>query len=177
MKKILLISISILLCLSFTACGKKEEPAESGNEGSLVIVSDGEKKETHEVKPSPFDEEVDIDISQMSGTVVYSTVYDMMWNPQNYVGKTIRVTGIFVLGEDYKGRKLYGCLVPDATACCQQGIEFVLKGDRVYPDDYPELDKWIILQGEFTYTDEDMIRNIALINAEVKESDNQGYVN
>ena len=53
----------------------------------------------------------------------------------------------------------------------------MLKGDRVYPDDYPELDKWIILQGEFTYTDEDMIRNIALINAEVKESDNQGYVN
>ena len=100
MKKILLISISILLCLSFTACGKKEEPAESGNEGSLVIVSDGKKKETHEVKPSTFDEEVDIDISQMSGTVVYSTVYDMMWNPQNYVGKTLRVTGIFVLGED-----------------------------------------------------------------------------
>ena len=32
----------------------------------------------------------------------------------------------------------HACVIPDATACCAQGIEFTLAGDHRWPDDYPE---------------------------------------
>ena len=178
MRKAVLILLAVLMCLSFYGCSKESEETDGGNDNPLVIVSDGKKTETKEKEKTPFDEPVDIDISEMSGTIVYSTVYDMMWNPEDYVGKKVRITGYFTLGEDQNGRQLFGCIVPDATACCAQGIEFVLKGDRKYPEDYPKLGQWMILQGEFTYYDDDnIIRNIALINADMKLADKQGYVN
>ena len=44
----------------------------------------------------------------------------------------------------------------DATACCAQGIEFVLTEDYVYPDDYPEVDEEICVVGVFdTYQEGD----------------------
>jgi len=32
----------------------------------------------------------------------------------------------------------FACIISDATACCSQGIEFVLTDGYSYPDDYPE---------------------------------------
>ena len=29
-------------------------------------------------------------------------------------------------------------VIPDAAACCAQGLEFVWKGEHTWPDDYPE---------------------------------------
>lgn len=43
----------------------------------------------------------------------------------------------------------FACIVQDATACCAQGLEFVLKGEHVYPDDYPELGEEITVTGVF----------------------------
>ncbi len=43
----------------------------------------------------------------------------------------------------------FACVIADATACCQQGLEFVLAGDYSYPDDYPELGTDITVVGEF----------------------------
>ena len=40
-------------------------------------------------------------------------------------------------------------LISDATACCAQGIEFVLAGEHTYPDDYPELGSEIVIHGIF----------------------------
>ena len=178
MKKIWLAILAVVITLGIRGCSKEPEKKEEGNDNPLVIVSDGRKQDNKAQEENPFDEPVDIDISESSGTIVYSTVYDMMWNPENYVGKKIRITGYFALGEDQHGRQLFGCIVPDATACCSQGIEFVLKNDRKYPDDYPKPGQWMILQGEFTYYDEDnIIRNLALINADMKLAAKQGYVN
>ena len=48
------------------------------------------------------------------------------------------------------------CIIQDATACCAQGIEFVLTEDYVYPDDYPEVDEEICVVGVFdTYQEGD----------------------
>ena len=132
MKKDVLVYVRGIQYLMDAPQDEPEEPEkkEEGNDNPLVIVSDGRKQDNKAQEENPFDEPVDIDISESSGTIVYSTVYDMMWNPENYVGKKIRITGYFALGEDQHGRQLFGCIVPDATACCSQGIEFVLKNDR-----------------------------------------------
>ena len=92
----------------------------------------------------------------MSSTVVYAEVFNIMMNPEEYVGKTIRMDGAFSVTHDLVNDKTYtACIIQDATACCAQGIEFAWEGDHVYPDDYPEIDSEIEVQGVFErYEDE-----------------------
>lgn len=95
--------------------------------------------------------ETDVDLSSMSGTMVYAEVYNMCTNPDSYMGKTVKMTGLYTEYEG-NGRMYYTCLIPDATACCSQGIEFVLKDD---PGSFPELGEEITVAGVFgTYMED-----------------------
>jgi len=82
---------------------------------------------------------VDIDLTKMSSTMVYSEVYSMLMSPDDYIGKTIKMTG----------DKYFACVIQDATACCWQGMEFVLVDEYEYPNDYPELGEEITVTGVF----------------------------
>ena len=95
-------------------------------------------------------EQVDVDLSIMSSTMVYSEVYNMMTNPMDYIGKTVKINGISSTYHDKQtGKDYYACIVKDATACCAQGIEFELE-----QPDYPEPDKEITVVGTFqTYVE------------------------
>nr|MCR4991454.1 hypothetical protein [Lachnospiraceae bacterium] len=108
---------------------------------------------------NPKYEKVDIDLTELSSTLIYSEVYNMMMTPEDYIGKTIRMDGDFYTFYD-EGLKQYffACVIQDATACCAQGIEFVLAGEYTYPDDYPEEGSYIKVAGVFdTYEDEEYI--------------------
>ena len=101
--------------------------------------------------------EVDVDLTSMSATRVYSEVYNMMTVPEDYIGKRIMMDGLFTCFHDANAGKYYfACIVEDATACCAQGIEFVLSGDHSYPEDYPEEGGRVAVVGTFsTYEDGD----------------------
>ena len=90
---------------------------------------------------------VDIDLTVMNPTMIYATVYDIVTAPEQYLGKTIRVSGYFDTGYDESlDTRYYFVVIPDATACCLQGLEFKADG-RVYPDDYPEVRTDIQISG------------------------------
>ena len=94
---------------------------------------------------------VDVDLAGMSSTVVYSEVFNMMMDPEPYVGKTVRMDGTLNVFHDPRtGEDYFSCVIADATACCAQGIEFVWAGEHSYPDDYPPLDSEIEVSGTFT---------------------------
>ena len=89
--------------------------------------------------------------------MVYAQVYDMVTNTDNYKDKRIRVRGTFnyYQNPDTK-REYFAVLVNDATACCAQGIEFVLPDSYKYPDDYPEQGTPIEVIGLYSvYTEDD----------------------
>lgn len=66
--------------------------------------------------------------------MVYSEVYNMVTTPQNYIGKKVKMKGKFATYYDQTtGNNYFGCIISDATACCSQGIEFVLTDDYTYP--------------------------------------------
>ena len=96
------------------------------------------------------DIKVDVDLSVMSGTVVYSAVYDMLNNPDQYRGQMIKMKGQFMV-YDYEdtGNYYFTCLIQDATACCQQGLEFTYKEEYKYPADFPEPGEDITVCGIF----------------------------
>ncbi len=127
-----------------------------------------ENGETPESIPAPA-KGVDIDLTAMSATMVYSEVYSMLATPENYIGKTVKMDGIFAYYYDEAtGNYYYACIIRDATACCSQGIEFVLTDDYVYPDDYPEVGGDVSVVGVFdTYMEGEnlycTLRNAVLV--------------
>lgn len=148
------------------------EQGMSENENETVIVEDSKSDEAviddtqsmaQEIASSsiPVDESVAdtpltendedfVDLTALSSTMVYSEVYNMMYYPENYVGKTVKMSGLYAVYHDESMDKYYhACIISDATACCSQGIEFELTDDYTYPDDYPEEGGQICVTGTF----------------------------
>lgn len=70
-------------------------------------------------------ETADLDLTNMSSTLVYSEIFNITNTPDDYVGKVIKVSGN--LGSFYDetdGNTYLACVNQDAAACCAQGIEF-----------------------------------------------------
>ncbi len=140
-----------------------EKPAETPTETPEItpaVTPESTPVETPEITPADAPEapaedpseprDVDVDITELSATMVYSEVFGMMSDPDRYMGKIIKMKGIFsVYHDDYTGIDYYYCIIKDATACCAQGMEFTLEGCS-YPDDYPEEGMEIVVMGEYT---------------------------
>ena len=112
---------------------------------------------------------VDLDLSALSGTVVYSQVYNMVMQPDQYLGQTVRVRGYFSYFQDPETLKEYfAVIIADATACCAQGIEFVWRGEHRYPDDYPPLETEMTVTGAFETYEENGFTYLQLSDADVE---------
>ena len=120
--------------------------------------------------PDSSNGEFDVDLTILDSTMVYAQCYDMVYNPANYEGKTVRVRGPFAyfLDED-TNKEYFAVLISDATACCSQGIEFVLAGEHTYPDDYPETDTVITVVGKFNSYEENGSPYVQLLDAEITQ--------
>ena len=104
---------------------------------------------------------VDLDLSVMSGTVVYAQVYNLLCDPTAWLGKTIRMGGFYSAFQDQStGTVYHACVIPDATACCAQGIEFTLK-----EGDYPNQGDPIVVEGVFDTYYEGEYRYCTLVDA------------
>lgn len=99
--------------------------------------------------------DVDVDLSLLSSTMTYAEVFNMRTEPDAYVCKTVRLCGRFTANSNKDKTRYYpSVVVTDATACCAQGMEFVLEGEPTYPDGYPQPDSDIVVVGTFeTYED------------------------
>lgn len=97
---------------------------------------------------------VDVDLSVMSATMIYSEVFNMVIMPEEYEEKTLKIKGNFAvyIGKE-TGKRYYSVIIPDATKCCQQGIEFVWAGNHSYPEDFPEIGEEITATGIYKTTE------------------------
>lgn len=168
MKRISVISILAGALLCMTSCGSSSSiSTESAAPASTDDIAVSENKSTSEFETSADigDGEIDIDLTQLSSTMVYSQVYDMVNNGDDYLGKTVKAKGTFSYYQETDGREFFAVLVSDATACCSQGIEFVLDGEYSYPDDYPSIGTEITVVGKFNYYKEDYYTYCQLTDA------------
>lgn len=107
---------------------------------------------------------IDLDLTRMSGTMVYGQVAGMMYTPDGYVGKTIRIRGkAFSAYYDETDTTYHTVFVSDAAACCAQGIEYVLADKSAYPEEETE----ITVTGVFELYDELGLTYCRLANAEI----------
>ena len=189
MKRLFCLLLAVCMAVSLCACGKDSEKGAENNTPS----SDGEVSAPTESIQTPDEQEtpneqqaqeepeqtqtsadgVDVDLTVLSSTMVYSEVYNMLYfYPEDYYGKTVKMTGLFNVYQwvDENGVVLdmpvaYACIISDATACCAEGVECVLEGDYTYPDDYPELGTEITVIGEFQSYEENGVTWYHLVNA------------
>jgi hypothetical protein len=154
MKKLLCVLLIALTLIPLAACGHEDtaqKPAAEDAEGTAAL---------------------DIDLTALSGIMVYSEVNSMISFPDNYIGKTVKMQGQFNIyqvtdenGAFIPDKMFFACMIADATACCAQGLEFALAGEPVYPDEYPELGAEITVVGTFEWYEEDGCRYYRLGNA------------
>ena len=130
--------------------------------------------DTKEPAATPEPLVVDLDLSRLSGTVVYSQVYNIMAEPESYLGKVIKMAGYYSAYVDTeRGVVYHACVIPDATACCAQGIEFVWAGEHAWPDDYPDEGTDILVTGRLASYEEDGYMYLHLLDAEIQFKDAQ----
>lgn len=153
MKKTLCVLLSLLLLVSFTACSS----------GGAAPAKTGDKQDA-----------VDVDLTLLGSTMVYSELFNILSEPDAYIGKRIRMAGQFSAYEAYDDptdpepeQVYYSCMVRDSTACCELGLEFVLSGKLKYPQDYPKLGSVITVTGEFQTYYEGETRFAHLVNADL----------
>ncbi len=134
-----------------------EDLSSGAGENTGMVEGGTEKTAKGKAGEGKSESGIDVDLTKLSSTMVYSEVYNMMSKPEDYVGKTIKIEGAYFASYWKETGKYYHCvLISDATACCQNGIEFVWdNGTHVYPDEYPPDDTVIELTGVFGLYEED----------------------
>jgi len=178
-KKILMLSLVAALTFSLTACGdtkgqskmestnsvedtinqqiqNEQAPADATTEATTQATTQATAQaptvdaDMSEILSSSHDG-IDIDLTTMNSDMVYSTVYQMMANTPEFEGKVVRMEGSYYASYDEGTKKTYFfVIIKDATACCQQGLEFIWgDGSHVYPDEYPSDGSEVIVTGTF----------------------------
>lgn len=153
MKKIVTILVGMMFMLSMvTGCGRKD----TGSDAAIQNVQS----------------EVDYDLTTMSPTMVYGTVYQMMVYPEKYIGKTVKMRGTYTYEFYDKTNQYYHYVqIADAAACCAQGIEFVWQdGSHAFPESYPDEAAEIEVIGTFETYEESGDSNLycRLANSEMR---------
>ena len=188
MKRIFCLLLAACMAVSLCACGKGREK-DAGNDtlssneeasASAESIPTPKEQETPDEQQTPEEPEqtqtsadgVEVDLTVLSSTMVYSEVYNMLYNdPAHYLGKTVKARGGFSIYQLVTDGVLqpdpvaYACIIADATACCAEGMEFVPEGDLTYPEDYPELGAEITVIGEFQSYEENGMTWYHLVNA------------
>lgn len=179
MKKILACIICLTLAFGVTACGKasnkdsngdtkiisdaknKQENSKSNTKKDVSkkeVAGDAGKGKSSKSKSKTNSNKIDVDLNNLNANVVYAQVFQMMTEPDKFIGKRIRMSGQFNVYAAQEGNpsgvtEYYAIIIADAQACCQQGIEFVWPG-HTYPEGFPEVKSNASVTGIFEVYEE-----------------------
>ena len=122
--------------------------------GVLIITTVGmfiynKDDKTNEKQVSQIDTQKVLDLTSLSTTMVYGEVYNILVNPNDYIGKTIKMSGQFKTVEDNTKNEVYTfCITMDNEQCCSQWVEILLD-ESIDKDDYPKEEALITVEGKF----------------------------
>lgn len=123
-------------------------PEKSADASSDNIPSRSEEgtAEAH-TPPAPSSdasEQVDLDLTDFSPNMLYAEVYNITSMPEDYIGKSIKITGQFghfnefdENGAPIPDKDIFVCVISDAMACCATGLEFV-PAEESFSENYPQ---------------------------------------
>ncbi|HRR76455.1 MAG TPA: hypothetical protein P5191_06540 [Ruminococcus sp.] len=168
MKIIKFIAVLPAAAMLLTGCGSTAPSDTNISDYYATMAVDDTSADAPAATPDTSSGDIDIDLTKLDSNMVYAQVYDMVNNGDDYLGKTVKAKGPFSYFQETDGREFFAVLISDATACCSQGIEFVLDGDHSYPADYPAIGTDITVVGKFNYYKEDYYTYCQLLDADME---------
>lgn len=168
--KIVIVLLITCFVLAPVGCGKKNntetETAKVINETKKIEIENNDdtkipeatlketltetKANTQADQENAADPEVDVDLTALSSILIFSEVNNMMIKPDRYMGKTIKMSGQYYhTYYEETGQYYHYVIIADATACCEQGLEFIWNGEHTFPDAYPEEGTNVEVEGVF----------------------------
>ena len=178
MKKALFIMLCVA-ALALTGCGQKETPDTTANTLTTAAPTQVvQAAQTESPTAAPvFSEEAEapaaesstaeIDLTSMSSTMVYSYVFNMVTTPDDFIGQRFRIQGIYDEGLWEPTNQMYHyIIIADATACCAQGLEFVLTDESAA---YPQPGDEIEISGIFSTYEEEGNLYIQIVADSIKK--------
>lgn len=142
--------LAAMAALALVLTGCAAQPAQSAAAVSTPAPTPAATA-TPQPTATPSPDGVDIDLTRLSATMVFAEVAAMVRTPEDYLGKTVRMEGPLAvyeanpaLGIDY----FYTVVIQDATACCQQGMEFIWPEGTL-----PEAGTGLVVTGTFAEYD------------------------
>ncbi len=155
-KKLAVFLIVVLLTASLAACGNAGSGADTSDSGTSAAAR---LESGNEI----------VDLTKLSSTMAYSQLFHITQNSVDYLGRSICLSGECVSFKDPVSENLYyACVVTDQEACCSAGLEFVMDGEPVAPDGYPEPGAEITVTGELQYYRVGESTFLHLVNAVVE---------
>lgn len=156
MKMLFCVLMMVLTLVSLAACGGKNE-----TNSQTPSPPDSQSRLT-EKQPASEPDRIDIDLTEFSSNMVYAEVYHMISAPEQCLGKTIKIYGVYELYVDPDiEREYHTCIVTDAAACCSVGLEFAPAGGQ----DLPKNSDSVTLIGKFGFYEENGNRTYCLTDA------------
>ena len=177
MKKALLIMLCVA-ALALTGCGQKTPDTTANTLTTAATTQTVQIVQTESPTAAPvFSEEAEapavessaaeIDLTSMSSTMVYSYVFNMVSAPDDFIGHRFRIQGIYDEGLWEPTNQMYHyIIIADATACCAQGLEFVLTDESAA---YPQPGDEIEISGVFSTYEEEGNLYIQIVADSIKK--------
>lgn len=175
----------ILISLLLIGCSKKSAITKAQEEQTIPLLANSvipTKESVIQMPDIPSMDEikamhtdyipsgiVDHDLSNMNANMIFAEIFNLVLMPDEYIGRTFRMKGNFaVYVNKTSGNKYFSIIIPDATQCCQQGIDIICLGDMKYPEDFPKIGSEIMVTGQFNSitTDEGLSFNYLVMSEE-----------
>ena len=128
------------------------EPAERSNTPELSVSEPAGSATPVDREES---EDVDIDLTQLSVTMVSAQVLQIMMSPEDFLGQTVRVRGTyFTFLWEEADKQLHYVVLNLTAGCCGQGFEFILSDELASSVGYPANESVIEVTGIFSRYEE-----------------------
>jgi len=91
MKKPIALLLAVFMILTLAACGNNTAKETAASSAPIAQATEAQK----ETQAKTSADGIDVDLTAMSATMVYSEVQNMMLKPADYMGKTVKMAGAF----------------------------------------------------------------------------------
>lgn len=171
MKKWISGSMAFILCFTLAACDAKPvndetdaaalrlpdkiTPEDNTNTQSTAPNNEPDTPASSSPEETPDDQsisydKVDIDLTTFSEVMLFAELYNMMNTPSNYIGKIVKMKGNFKYYQNPETQEThYSVYQMDATACCTQGLDFILADPTIRLEELVAEDAEITVTGRF----------------------------
>ncbi|MDR0400939.1 MAG: metal ABC transporter permease [Treponema sp.] len=172
-----------LIVLSLSGCGGRPGlGGKKNNAGTLSVVLGGPEGEAlpggeakHRLEPA--DRDLGDSVIEVKEKMFIAQTNDIYLNADDYLGKTVKLEGIFK-EEQYAGiDKGYFFVIRYGPGCCGNdgNAGFEVAWDKEDPDAaYPQVDDWVEAQGKLAYYEEDGYPYLYIALSSLKVLDERG---